>query len=303
MSLLVAIGVNGEGYREMLGICEGAKEDKAGWSAFPQTSQGPRPAWRPADHLRRLHGACRERCGVLLEAAWKRCIVHWYRNIFSHVPSTKVREIAAMLKAIHAGEDIEAARQKAVQVIEKLRGLRLTNAAELVAAAIEGRWPTTPSRRTPGGVSAPTTRSSVFYERSGGAPVWSVHFPTRPRQGHVAGAVGRQMSQIGEPAPGQSIQAPPQHLEPRRIIGPQRAHHHHPAITQRLLRTRRAAGRRHAPLPGFWRRGDAPAGRRGTLSPGGAPGGAGAGAVPDRWTNGWCRACPAQLAPRCVGRG
>ena len=67
------------------------------------------------------------------EAAWQRCVVHWYRNIFSHVPSTKVREIAAMLKAIHAGEDIAAARQKAVQVIEKLRGLRLTKAAELVA--------------------------------------------------------------------------------------------------------------------------------------------------------------------------
>jgi hypothetical protein len=38
------------------------------------------------------------------DAAWQRCVVHWYRNIFSHVPSTKVREIAAMLKAIHAGE-------------------------------------------------------------------------------------------------------------------------------------------------------------------------------------------------------
>ena len=71
------------------------------------------------------------------EAAWQRCIVHWYRNIFSHVPSTKVREIAAMLKAIHAGEDIVAARQKAVQVIEKLRGLRLTKAAELVETAVE----------------------------------------------------------------------------------------------------------------------------------------------------------------------
>ena len=42
-----------------------------------------------------------------------------------------------MLKAIHAGEDIVAARQKAVQVIEKLRGLRLTKAAELVEAAVE----------------------------------------------------------------------------------------------------------------------------------------------------------------------
>ena len=34
VSLLVAIGVNEDGYREILGICEGAKEDKAGWSAF-----------------------------------------------------------------------------------------------------------------------------------------------------------------------------------------------------------------------------------------------------------------------------
>jgi putative transposase len=46
------------------------------------------------------------------EAARQRCVVHWYRNIFSHVPSTKVREIAAMLKAIHASEDIAAAREK-----------------------------------------------------------------------------------------------------------------------------------------------------------------------------------------------
>jgi transposase-like protein len=42
--------------------------------------------------------------------------VHWYRNIFSHVPSAKVREIAAMLKAIHASEDLAAAREKANRV-------------------------------------------------------------------------------------------------------------------------------------------------------------------------------------------
>ena len=42
---------------------------------------------------------------------WQRCVVHWYRNVFRHVPSTKVREIAAMLKATHAGDDIVVARQ------------------------------------------------------------------------------------------------------------------------------------------------------------------------------------------------
>jgi putative transposase len=71
------------------------------------------------------------------EAAWQRCVVHCYHNIFRHVPSTKVREIAAMLKAIHASEDIAAARENAIQVIEKLRGLRLSRAAELVEMAVE----------------------------------------------------------------------------------------------------------------------------------------------------------------------
>ena len=135
VSLLMAIGVNGEGYREILGICEGAKEDKAGWSAFLKHLKG-----------RGLHGVrliISDACMGLAESAaeffpdavWQRCIVDWYRNI--HLPSTKVREITAMLKAIHAGEDIVAARQKAVQVIKTLRGLRLTNAAEFVAATVE----------------------------------------------------------------------------------------------------------------------------------------------------------------------
>jgi transposase-like protein len=34
VSVLVAIGVSEDGYRKILGICEGAKEDKAGWSGF-----------------------------------------------------------------------------------------------------------------------------------------------------------------------------------------------------------------------------------------------------------------------------
>lgn len=132
VSLLVAIGVNTEGYREILGICEGAKEDKSGWSGFLR-------------HLkeRGLKGVqliVSDACSGLMESAgeffpdarWQRCVVHWYRNVFSQVPSTKVREVAAMLKAIHAAEDIEAATAKAEQVVDKLRGQRLGSAADLV---------------------------------------------------------------------------------------------------------------------------------------------------------------------------
>ena len=38
----------------------------------------------------------------LPEASWQRCVVHFYRNVFSHVPATKVREVSHKLKAIHA---------------------------------------------------------------------------------------------------------------------------------------------------------------------------------------------------------
>jgi putative transposase len=136
VSLLVAIAVNDAGYREILGICEGAKEDKAGWSGFLKHLKG-----RGLKGVRLIIsdaciGLAESAAEFFPDAAWQRCIVHWYRNIFSHVPSTKVREVAAMLKAIHAGEDIEAARQQAVRVIEKLRGLRLTTAAELVEATV-----------------------------------------------------------------------------------------------------------------------------------------------------------------------
>src|SRR5512133_662069 len=137
VSLLVAIGVNEGGYREILGICEGAKEDKSGWSEFlkhlkERGLKGVRLITSDA-----CIGLAESAAEFFPEAAWQRCVVHWYRNIFSHVPSTKVREIAAMLKAIHASEDTAAAREKAIRVIAKLRGLRLSRAAELVEMAVE----------------------------------------------------------------------------------------------------------------------------------------------------------------------
>jgi transposase-like protein len=137
VSLLVAIGVNERGYREILGVCEGAKEDKTGWSAFLKHLKE-----RGLKGIRLITsdaciGLAESVAEFFPEAAWQRCVVHWYRNIFSHVPLTKVREIAAMLKAIHAGEDLAAAREKANRVIEKLRGLRLSRAAELVETAVE----------------------------------------------------------------------------------------------------------------------------------------------------------------------
>ena len=42
------------------------------------------------------------------EALWQRCVVHFYRNVFSYVPRGKMEVVSLMLKAIHASENKEA---------------------------------------------------------------------------------------------------------------------------------------------------------------------------------------------------
>jgi transposase-like protein len=71
------------------------------------------------------------------EATWQRCMVHWYRNVMSVVPKGKVREVMAMLKAIHAQEDRQAARDKASVVADKLVAMRLSQAATIVREGVD----------------------------------------------------------------------------------------------------------------------------------------------------------------------
>ena len=71
------------------------------------------------------------------EARWQRCVVHFYRNVFTMVPKGKVKEVAAMLKAIHAQEDRPEALAKAKTVVRKLTQMKLKKAAELVRDGIE----------------------------------------------------------------------------------------------------------------------------------------------------------------------
>jgi len=137
LSVLVAIGVGLDGHRVVLGVAEGAKEDKAGWSSFLRHLK--------ERGLRGVRLIISDACLGLVEsvaeyfpdAQWQRCVVHVYRNVMSHVPSTKVREVARMLKAIHAQEDREAARVKAAAVAAKLREAKLIKAAALVEEAAE----------------------------------------------------------------------------------------------------------------------------------------------------------------------
>jgi transposase-like protein len=73
---------------------------------------------------------------IFPKAKYQRCNVHFYRNIFSVTPRSKMREVAAMLKAIHAQENKEAAKEKAAAVVHKLQEMKLKEAAKKVEESI-----------------------------------------------------------------------------------------------------------------------------------------------------------------------
>ena len=137
VSILVAIGVDEDGYREVIGAAEGMKEDAESWKSFL--------VWLKERGLEGVKlivgdkclGMCNAVTEVFPEAKYQRCTVHFYRNVFSVTPRKHTREVSRMLKAIHAQESKEAARKKAKDVVEQLRAMKLKEAAKKVEDGIE----------------------------------------------------------------------------------------------------------------------------------------------------------------------
>lgn len=129
VSILVAIAVNEDGYREVLGAAEGMKEDKASCELLQWLRS------RGLDGVKLIVG---DKCLGMLEAVgevypeakYQRCVVHFYRNVFSVVPRSKVKLVSKMLKAIHAQESKAAALAKARDVVDALRSMKLKEAAK-----------------------------------------------------------------------------------------------------------------------------------------------------------------------------
>ena len=113
------------------------KEDKASWVSFFQWLKG-----RGLDGVKLIVG---DKCLGMLEtvgevfpeAKYQRCVVHFYRNVFSVVPKSKVKTVAKMLKAIHAQESKRSAREKAKAVVAELQVMKLKEAAKKVEDSIE----------------------------------------------------------------------------------------------------------------------------------------------------------------------
>lgn len=137
ISILVAIWVTDDGYREILGAAEGLKEDFESWKDFF--------VWLKSRGLEGVKLIIGDKALGMVEAIgqvfpgakYQRCTVHFYRNVFTVVPRQKVKAVSKILKAIHAQEDKAAAREKAVAVASKLHGMKLSKAASKIEDYIE----------------------------------------------------------------------------------------------------------------------------------------------------------------------
>ena len=132
VAVMVAIGVNEDGYREVIGCAEGFTESAECWRDFLSwlKSRGLRGVRMfTGDKAAGMVGSIAE---VFPDAKYQRCTVHLYRNVLAKVPKSKRPQAAAMLKAIHAMESREAAAAKAEAVADDLESTRLKEAAKVV---------------------------------------------------------------------------------------------------------------------------------------------------------------------------
>lgn len=137
IAILVALGVNSAGNREIIGAAEGGKENKESWLKFLRSLKE-----RGLSGVRLMIG---DKCLGLVEAIrevfpnaeYQRCIVHFMRNVFCNVPRTRGKEIGAKLKAIFAQEDREACRRKAEEVAQFLRDNKMKSAATTLESGIQ----------------------------------------------------------------------------------------------------------------------------------------------------------------------
>lgn len=121
VSVLVAIGVSDEGFREVLACTAGFRESEESWrgllrSLTERGLEGVRLV--VSDACAGLKAAVAD---FLPGSKWQRCTVHVMRNVLDKVPQSRRKEVAAAIKTIWHQEDAGEARYKAERVIEQLR--------------------------------------------------------------------------------------------------------------------------------------------------------------------------------------
>ena len=133
LAVIIAVGVNSDGRREVLGVATGPSEAEPFWKSFLR-SLADRGLRGVKLVIADDHKGLRAAAAKVFHASHQRCRVHWMRNALAHVPPKQRPAVVAMLKTIFAQDTAEAAREQWHQVAGALRE-RFPKLAELMDAS------------------------------------------------------------------------------------------------------------------------------------------------------------------------
>jgi putative transposase len=120
VAVIIAVAVNGDGRREVLGMDIGPSEAETFWTAFLRklTRRGLRGVKLVVSDG---HEGIRAAVAKVLNASWQRCRVHFMRNALAHAGKSGRRVVSAFIATAFAQDDAESARAQWRRVADQLR--------------------------------------------------------------------------------------------------------------------------------------------------------------------------------------
>jgi putative transposase len=120
VAAIVAVAVNGDGRREVLGISIGVSEAETFWTAFLR-SLARRGLRGVKLVISDAHEGLKASVSKVLHASWQRCRVHFMRNVLAYAGKQGRRVVAAFIGTAFVQDDADAARAQWRQVADQLR--------------------------------------------------------------------------------------------------------------------------------------------------------------------------------------
>lgn len=120
VAVIVAVGVNSDGRREVLGMEIGASEAETFWTAFLRklARRGLRGVKLVISDS---HEGIKAAVSKVLSTTWQRCRVHFMRNVLAHAGKQGRRVISAFIATAFAQDDANAARQQWRHIADQIR--------------------------------------------------------------------------------------------------------------------------------------------------------------------------------------
>jgi putative transposase len=120
VAVIIAVGVNGDGRREVLGLEIGASEAEPFWTAFLRklARRGLRGVKLVVSDA---HEGIKAAVSKVFSAGWQRCRVHFMRNALAHAGKSGRRVVSAFIATAFAQDDAAAAKTQWRKVSDQLR--------------------------------------------------------------------------------------------------------------------------------------------------------------------------------------